>query len=464
MKANPILLILLVLLVSNQAFTQNDYHGKDFWLCFPQNARPENASHLLLRVYIVGSPNTEGTIEELRLAKKIPFSIGPSGYTTWDADTLNQLMGDGISYKSIHITSNADISIVALSHRKASTDSYAAIPTDKLGKEYIVAGYSPLSGNESGFTTQFEAIAIEDNTKITVTSPNGKIIKEEVLNQGRILNVRSQDFPELQRDLSGSFVRADKPVAFFTGHQCAQVPSEVNFCDQLIEMTPPMNSLGTLFPIGALARKEKYTIRVFARDNNTIVKINDSIVKTLGSGQYYENNIMRSNALIETSKPTLVMQYGQSSGVDSTQIADPFMMNVAPAERFVKNTDFFILNFEASDRAFPETHGIISIRNKDSSLTDVPGGGWQHYVNIISIKEGINKIYDGDTKINPQYFIQISNTSYYSAQIVMQSGVHRLHSDIPIGVYSYGYGSIEYNYDSYGHLCNERIVTPTGGY
>jgi hypothetical protein len=500
MKAKSLLLTILALLGASQAFAQNDYRGKDFWLCFPQNARSENASHLIFRIYIVGAPNTEVAIEELSTGKKIKFGLGAGGYITWDPDTLNQLIGDGISYKSIHITSNANISVVGLSHRRASTDSYAAIPTNKLGKEYIVAGYSPLVG-DSKFSTQFEVIATEDSTNITATMPDGRVIKQVTLNKGQIFNYSSWAFGEMNHDLSGSFVVADKPVAFFTGHQCAQVPSSVNFCDQLIEMTSPVSSYGTIFPIGKLAEKSRYTIRVFARDDNTTVKLNDGEVAKLSHGEYYENNMLDASALVETSKPALVMQYCQSSTSDSVKMADPFMMMVAPADRFVSSVNLFTTDFDQAvkqaDSAMRVSDPIIQSvkapaeKNKGTSdnrvvhesidmqplveVLQIPvpqeqiwqesgPGHWQHFANIIVPETGVKRVFDGENAIPEVSFSRIGSSKYFVAQIFLSKGIHFFNSSVPIAIYSYGYGSAGENYDSYGHLCGERLGPPPAGY
>jgi len=48
-------------------------------------------------------------------------------------------------------------------------------------------------------------------------------------------------------DLTGSKVTSSKPIAFFSGHECADVPVGVGYCDHLVEQFPSTQTWGQLF-------------------------------------------------------------------------------------------------------------------------------------------------------------------------------------------------------------------------
>lgn len=73
------------------------------------------------------------------------------------------------------------------------------------------------------------------------------------------------------------------------------------------------------------------TFRILAGQDGTEVRINGALVETLGFGDYYETQL-ESAAVIETSAPSLVMQYSNGDQFDPERTAngDPFMMLIPP--------------------------------------------------------------------------------------------------------------------------------------
>jgi hypothetical protein len=341
-----VLFSLIVLSVSS-LFAQSGYQGTDFWVAFPQNARAENASGLRFTIYITSPKATSGTITETRTGKTTDFALEPNKAYMYEADSINQLMENGISNCTFHVTSKNNVTVLCYSSRRASTDSYVAIPTALVGNKYAVIGYDNLPRESSMFTTQFDIIATTDDTKIAVIYPSGKgesdvLPKTITLNKGEVYHQNSIGFKQYNYDLTGTIILSNKPVAFLSGNTCAQVPSNKNFCDVLLEMLPPAELNGKEFIIPAFALRDRSSIRVVATENGAKVNLNGSDVAILRAGEFYQNDSIQGTALLKTSENAYVVQYSQSSTASDVQIADPDMIVVSPMGSFTRSVDFVV--------------------------------------------------------------------------------------------------------------------------
>ncbi|HET6510866.1 MAG TPA: IgGFc-binding protein, partial [Candidatus Kapabacteria bacterium] len=220
--------------------------GKDFWLCFPQNARFE-IGLINLRLYITGDRNTRGVVTIPGLNFRKEFVVPAQQIIQVDLDSAVQItLSERVMDLGVHVEAENPIAVFGLSNRKASTDSYLALPTDVLGTTYRAMGYHAPTADPT-FATQFNIVATEDNTSVMITltgdTKGGRKAGETFaiqLNKGQVYGVQGGYAPNRRGDLTGSLVNSNKPIGFFVGHACAQVPAEFNFCDQLLEMSPPI--------------------------------------------------------------------------------------------------------------------------------------------------------------------------------------------------------------------------------
>ncbi len=420
----------------------SESRGKDFWVCFPQNAKSgENSSSLTFKLYITGDKTTRGvvTIPGLGITKN--FALNASDVISVEVDSIAQVFGSDVTQKlGIHVTSENPIAVYGLSSRKASTDTYLAYPTAVLGTAYRAVGYYPLGGGQEGsFSTQQTIVATENNTNVTVTlagdTKGGRRAGETFsvqLQQGDVYQLQSATAPGKKTDLTGSLFTSNKPIAFFAGHTCAQVPADVNFCDQLLEMEPPVSSWGRQFYIGRFESRQEYAIRVVSSEPNTQVFMNNQLVAKLNNaGEFYENNHVKDNAYLTTNKPVVVAQYAQSSAADTLQIGDPFMLFVTPTEQFLPGYRF---------------------------LTPIKGD-WHHYINLVVPTDAIGSLkLDGQGGFN-KYFKPIGISRFSIAQIEIGFKSHVVVCDKPFGLYSYGFGVAGDNYDSYGNNGGQLVAT-----
>jgi hypothetical protein len=324
---------------------RSDYRGQDFWVCFPENARSENGSTFTSTIYVTGAQGTQVQVHRAGNAQE-RFTIDSSGELEISVDSSLQVMGSGtISPTGVEIRSSNDVSIICVDHRKASTDSYAAIPAKALGLAYRIAGYADPLNVDNLFSTQADVVATSDGTHVYVDAPSssegGKSAKPIVLNRGQVYQFHGAP----NTDLTGTLIHADKPVAFFTGHRCAQVPKDISFCNILVEQEPPVTDWGKTFVLPTIQGKDHYSIRVIANEDLTEVTLGGKKVATLKAGKFYGTDSLEGAILLETTKPSLVAMYGQSSQADTIPVGDPFMMIVTPVENYVTSASIGVPHF-----------------------------------------------------------------------------------------------------------------------
>src|SRR5581483_5724043 len=424
---------------TNPQSLAQDSRGKEFWLAFPQNAIIEGNKTLSLKLFITSDRETDGTVSVPGLGERIPFHIASSDIKEIDIDTTVQLLvSEQVQRLGVHVEANNDVAVFGLSHRPASTDTYLGLPVLALGTAYRAVGYYALQNGPESFTSEVAIVGTQDHTIVTISlnyDTRGGHRKGETfsvqLNAGETYLIQGATSPGHSSDLTGSLVTSDKPIGFMIGHTCAQVPPDVSFCDQLLEMEPPIPSWGRQFYVGKLEGKTQYAIRVIASEDHTEVFLNNKLVGKLQAGQFYENNHMVDNSLVTASGPVLVSEYAQGSDADSVKVGDPFMMLITPTEQFLNYYRF---------------------------VTPV-SGVWYHYINLVVPLDAEGSLRVDGRPVPVRYFHTIGISRYGIAQYEIGFGSHSVSCDQPFGLYSYGFGIRGDNYDSYGNDGGQLVKT-----
>jgi len=416
-----------------------DSRGKEFWLAFPQNAIVEGSRTLGLKLFITSDHETNGVVSIPGLAERIPFHLHASDIDTIDIDTVVELRtSELVQQLGVHVEADNDCAVFGLSHRPASTDSYLAYPVKVLGTTYRAVGYHELQNGPEAFTSEFAIVGTQDHTVVTISlkadTRGGRRAGETFsvsLNKGDTYLVQGTPVVGRPSDLTGTLVTATGPISFFIGHTCAQVPPDVSFCDQLLEMEPPIPSWGRQFYVGRFEGKTQYVIRVIASEDKTDVFVNNKRVAKLSAGGFYENNHLIENSFVTASAPVLVAQYAQGSNADSIKIGDPFMLLITPTEQFVNYYRF---------------------------ATPI-AGEWYHYINLVVPLDAEGSLRVDGRSVPVRYFQKIGISRYGIAQYEIEFGAHAVSCDQPFGLYSYGFGIHGSNYDSYGNDGGQLVKT-----
>jgi hypothetical protein len=395
-----------------------DSKGSDFWLGFPGNL-----SHGDLRLFVAGDTATAGTVAIPGLAFSQPFTVTPGSVTTVDIpDAAQMQLSNTVQDFGIHVTAAAEITVYGLNRASATTDAYLGLPTDALGTEYINLGYknvNVVNGN------QFGIVASQNATTVTITPtastpghPAGTAYTVN-LNQGQTYLLR--DTNAAPSDLSGSIISADKPIAVYGGHHCANLPPGHFACDHIVEQLTATTQWGQSFLSMPLAtRLNGDTFRVLASENGTTVQINGSTVATLNRAQLHEQ-IIAGPARITADKPVLVMQYsnGETFDDDTDANGDPFQMMIPPFEQYLAGY-----------------------------TVSTPAEGFDpNFINIVAPNSAVGSVQVDGTAVPPGSFTPIPGSSFSGAQHPVTVGSHTVTSPQPLGVHSYGFGF----FDSYGY-------------
>jgi hypothetical protein len=266
-------------------------------------------------LFLFGDSGQAATVSNLA-GFNSPVTLGADGFFNLPIPNSYQQSGTGVRTSGFKVFSDKAIAGYFINRAPYSTDMTYLLDSAALGKDYVVA--SQGGGFDEG--SQVAIHATVDGTTVTFT-PKGSAPVTVALDAGQ-----TYKYADGTVNLTGSTVSADKPVAVFAGHACAQVPVGRVACDTLLEQMIPNDQLSTKYLASASLPAGQAGIgsdlmRVIASADNTEVKINGVVVATLAAGQFYEFNLAgNTGASIEASKPVMVAQYliGQGSASFST--------------------------------------------------------------------------------------------------------------------------------------------------
>lgn len=455
MKSHPCTTVLLFLLLvigaaaplvaqdlprPTPAARRSDFttEGREFWVVFQKNFRDfttdektqaqKPADPLQLELFITSSENARGIIEIRGLGIRREFEVQAGRVISIPIDTAAQVRSsEKIEDLAVHIVADEPIAVYGLNRRFQTTDTYLAHPVNVLGTSYRAMGYAWL---QNDLLSQVAIIATEDETRVTVTpsartqrgKPSGKPFDIK-LNRGDVYQIIPKYDPGTKSDLTGTLVESDKPIAVFSGHNCAYVPDpRVKACNLLVEQLPALRSWGRQFFVGTLAGRSSSVIRVLANQDSTLVFENNRLVAALQAGEFYENKNQTQHTMVTSNNPVLVAQF--SKGFDNgDDVGDPMMIIVAPTEQFLSGYRF-----------------ATPVR-----------GSWHHYINLIVPTSTVEALRLDGMPIDSRLFRPFGLSLYSIAQVEVSYGTHVIAGPEPFGLYSYGFGYDDAAYDAYGN-------------
>ena len=472
-KFSLFFLLYIVLIIPDGIKAQGNsaYEGTRFLVGFMQNEigiQPVGGG-LILQLFITAR-------EETALTVKLPFTV-PMNYLLPPDSVLivrinNTDFQDTVSEislpKAIIVTSDLPITIYVYNSQLTTTDTYAALPVNSWGKEYVVMSYpndqypySPFRDSLSDATprrSEFMVLADFDSTVIqfrpnAVTDKGKQIFNTytALLNKGDEYLVKSFNSPVGTADLTGTIVKSNKPVGFLSGHERTSVLQFTSNSNKnhLVEMLQPVPSWGRNFCTapyfddtfeswGDLIRITGYY------PNTNVYMMNDA-------GVFKSFNLKDSGSVLDvkyvdnavhwiSDKPIQMGQYMQHSGLKTDNIDyDPSYAIVPPAEQFVNRILFQTPGNPIENPDQFIGHGAIIIAEEKALPT-------LKYDNTI-----ISSFYN---KINSQI---IPGTTYHWARLDVTVGKHEIFCDK--GKFAgilFGYG----NADAYSHIIGSSLNNP----
>ena len=484
-----------VLLSSTNAQSQQwpDSKGKDFWLTFLpnfHNTESEIANDPVLQkehelyIYIGAERPTTGTITWR-------FADGSENVISFRIDDIRRLFSTSMYYreaelrgitengvgfnfnssdnetispKSVHIVSSDDVTVYALNQATTTSDAFLVLPTDAIAEDYVVICYpsdvrvSTVTGtlDYNSTPSQFAVVATQDSTSVDITPSaptpsNPSQLRQRIfLDKGQSYLVQADLRLPGTADLTGSLIKASRPVALFAGHQRTVLPlsfkSTLSSRDCLVEQINPIRAWGKSAFLTPLAQSSNEALvgsdiyRVVAAFDSTAVIVDGQERTILAAGTFFEDNITTARE-VKTSRPALTALYKKTSSLQGqgqgnvTRVGDPFMMLIPPAEQFMSSYRFINIQSYIYD-------------TKGGSIVAVDSVYTEQWTNVVIPTLGIPSLRLDGAQVNPGLFSQISTTGFSWAQIRMTDGVHVITADTTFGIYVYGYGDA----NSYGYI------------
>jgi hypothetical protein len=446
--------------------------GTDFWITFNPCWETDDPLKNDLRVYVSCGIKTLVTVEvpgkSFKTTKMtipndiIEFRLDPGKGQCYQKDDKVPPEPERV-YQGygVHVYADYPIVVYGVTRYHYTSDGFLAIPVSSLGKEYIIASYAdPTSNTGQWLPSYCGIVAAHDNTEVRFTlGGNGNTktaggmkpgdYKTEILNQGDVWLIGSLG---AFADLSGSKIRASRPVAVLSGNFCAYIPSDKAACDYICEMELPTNTWGNDYHVS----------RIFTRLNNSIIKVfakkpmtklyrdGKQIGYIFAAGGMEGNGFQEMRAaepynqpkvsVISGDNPISVTQYNPGQQDDNV-VSDPFQLVLTPLQQYQNEIVFNTPGVSGS--GFESNYiNIVYEANADGSM---PQG-----LEFAKVENGVFTwvpLRDLSPAPGDRFAYDVEGKPFYSKIYKLDGdGVYKIRSDKLFTAYAYGFSS----WDSYG--------------
>jgi hypothetical protein len=326
-----------------------------------------------------------------------------------------------------------------------SNDASLLLPATALTGNYTGLSW-PSSPNRAGFLA---VTATTDDTDVELLAQRGVFVAgggidatghgKVKLARGDVLEVVAAHDGQARAfgsDLSGTIVRASRPVQVIGGHSCANVPeATTGYCDHLEQALFPVETLGTDYLVtvpAAAGGDSPHVVRIAAIQPNTRVTFDPPLAPetVLGPDDApLQIAGVTSDVRIRGDKALLVAQYMQGSTSVPSGSGDPSMSLAIPTAQFRTNYIFLA-----------------------SSTYDT------NFVNVVA-PSGIDVTLDGKALAKSEFHAIGSSGFSVARHELAPSDFHEILSGSPFGIVVYGYGK-DTSYMYPGGLDLKRITDP----
>ncbi|XP_028409407.1 uncharacterized protein LOC114532010 isoform X2 [Dendronephthya gigantea] len=313
-------------------------YGNEFVVGFTSLYR--SASGGQIGIAIVAHFDTNITIKTESVTKSlnVTFHMKEGEFLKYNLPL--SLRMNGKQSNGVFVSSTRNISVTCLDYRYSSYggDGYLALPTYALGIIYVVASYKPYDYYSRA---KIGIVAAHERTNVLFKlNKNAVIVYNGIsYNYGNPFHISLSKLQSVQlesrSDLSGSMIFASKPITVISSVDLGR-PGSGN-SDKLATLLLPVTQWGKqyiLATVGSMSHHKGDIFRVFAYENNTVVK-NAYGSKLLSPGTYTELILDKNlTSFINCSKRCQVVQYiiGKTIG---GRYADPSMIVLPSIKQFL---------------------------------------------------------------------------------------------------------------------------------
>ena len=457
--------------------------GNEFYVSFPPVYEEVPGGDNSLRIFVASGVRQEVTVEVKGKGVKLTKVTVPN-----DVIEFRISPGDGLPYSkpinasappekvyqqtAVYIKSRAPIVVYGVARYQYTSDGFLAIPVSAFGTEYVIAAYPQYTaaGSIYDLPSVSNIIAAYDDTEVSFTmgGTNGSRTTGG-LRKGQKATVTMMkgdvwcfaDAGDAQ-DISGSLVKANKPIGVISGNQCANVPSGVYACDVINEMELPTFTWGKEYHVTPIVGRQKApVIRVFAKEKDTKVFRDGQdwmrlTLNSRGEGDAFIerrafdgdlNSLVNAGGtpckVISADKPIYVMLYNPGQ-TDDNVVSDPFQMVLTPLEQYQKEIVFATPN--AKGGSLPFTRQFVNLVYENTPDGAIPDD--LEFATVVNGKFTWKRV---NVQFGPspgfKFAVPIRGKNYSMKRLQLNGdGVFRIRSSSPFAAYAYGFAS----YDSYG--------------
>ncbi|KAI4893837.1 hypothetical protein NFI96_020826 [Prochilodus magdalenae] len=381
-------------------------------------ANDGNANPTLAITAQVSVANVVVEVRGLKFKQTVRIEKGATKYVNLPPKT--EIDQDGVSLKTVLITSDTDITIVA-SHIKPYTgDSSVILPVTQMGKGHVV--FTP----DGGPMKKIVAIVNGKDANTIDVLPYSDLMLNSMkhLKRGVKFTISLGPFEvyllRSDKTLTGTRIDSKLPLAVLVGHECLAIEGT---CEHVYEQLVPIEALSDEYLVPAMHLLiGKDTAHVVAVENNTDV--------TVFHGPFTQNKKLYAGDILNVvvQMPTVIRS--------NKKIMVMYTSSNFPYDEFLTN--------------------IVPISGMSKSWTIHAQDGYQNFVVVVSETETTKSLF-GLLKWN--VFPGNKKYSWAIKPIASQKGPMTMSGDLLQAVYVFG-GKIRHGYSTTG-VCNTPPVQPT---
>ena len=453
------------------SFDGKYYLGCDFWAVYLDNEARDLSFGLTIS-------NPAGNDVEYQIvgpgdAVLSSGVVAAGGLVFVDLSEAVQLNGSGVSDAAYRVTANGPVTVHQFNPpnnlvQGFSNDASLLLPFNALGTEYRVMAYH--SGDDLATFARLSArwyvtiVATSvGTTTVTVESPAAIAAGPGVsamapgqtstfeLQQGQVLSLMAAENngddpdPGDPADLTGMSVSATSPIAVFSGSEASYIPDDTGAADHIEQQLYPVDTWGTEYVLAKFAARgtEDDVYRIMTNTAGTVLTTIPAIDqvngRTLANPGDAVEFIYRGDFVVQATAPISVGQFmvgslypgfqGNCTATRTAGCSIPLAPECDNAKRI-------------GDPAFLLPVASSQLRQDYNFLT--PEGYAINWISIV-LPEGANVLLDGVAL--SATLDAVGSTTWRVARVPMEAGTHTLVSDVPVGLYVYGYGcDVSYAY------------------
>lgn len=417
------LILLLVLMAARTTADAQglDNKGTDFILTFLPNTLG-SFSPDQVQLHLTSDISTTVTVEypvnSPTFTTTVDVQPGSVTIVTLDIAAANSWPAGVVANNAVHVFGPEEFVAYMINRRGFSSDAALALPVDAMNTEYIVMTFESGQG-------LFAVVAAFDNTTVTITPTNALASGfaagepftislnrgEGFLGQGTTNNIVG--------DLTGTIIKADRPIGMTNGNRCTNVPPTISACDHIFEVAQPIQSWGARVLVANLPNRPDGSVyRIVASVDNTTVTQNGEELGTINRGEFITTLPLADMHVFAADNPFFVAQFMTGQSSRGAVRGDPAMGNIVPTEQYLTDYTF-------------STVGGNQFR--------------EHFLTVIAENADVGSLLLDGSPLPANDFTPLGTSGFSAAIVSLSQGPHTTSSNGFHGITVEGFG----NFDSY---------------